>query len=123
MGLTSRGGDWTVRDHAHNPDNCSYAGNPYVGNIGVYYANLSAYVPPKNNGAADIAKGNGLNWHERYRTMLKRNPFGIIVLNEANRDLQAMMQEGEEEIPVAWTTAGTALAAFPGGPPRPPSRR
>ena len=91
------GETWTTRDHRTDPD---------VGTEGVYFANFSRYQIPKPDAA------DGCNWYDRYRAMLKRNAFGIIVLNEASKDLQRMMQEGEEEIPAAWN-ASEALVGNP----------
>ena len=81
------GETWTTRDHRTDPDVCSYASHEGVGTEGVYFANFSRYRIPKLDAA------DGWNWYDRFRAMLKRNAFGIIVLNEANRDLRDMMQE------------------------------
>ena len=47
------------------------------------------------------------------------NDFGIIVLNEANRELQEMMHEEQVEIQEEWKPSDTALADHPVGTPRP----
>lgn len=103
----------TNRDHGNDPTVCSYAEYEGVGTETVYYANFSSYKAHTKSMKSD--KEQGFNWYDRMRAMLKRNPFGIVVLNEATRELQTMMQEGEKPIPQEWIDAKIE----PCGHPRP----
>ena len=87
---TEEAPSFTARNYGDDNELWPMSNHPHVGNESIYFANFSEYKEPTNADADAATK----SWRTQYRNMLKKNPFGVIVLNEADSGLKTMMEAG-----------------------------
>ena len=87
---TEEAPSFTARNYGDDNQLWPMSAHPDVGNESIYFANFSSYKEPTN---AD-GDASTMSWRTQCRNMLKKNPFGVIVLNEADSGLKTMMEAG-----------------------------
>ena len=80
----------SISDRNYGDDNQLWpmSNHPDVGNESIYFANFSAYKEPTNADGDAATK----SWRTQCRNMLKKNAFSVVVLNEADSGIKAMME-------------------------------